>query len=232
VSGECDGLGVKQFFDPERVVAHPHLSLARGAVRGWDRENFHYFQLIKGAGAAFSFRGGYAVPGVAGAHPHLDFARQRRRSARFRLSEQRGETTHRRHAFEGMIPNMERRYRETESNLVRDELAKYLSSQPCPTCQGARLTRSARHVFVAGRSVPEIVGLPIGAARDFFGQLSLPGRRGEIAVKIVKEIGERLNFLVNVGLDYLTWSAAPTLCPAARPSASGWPRRSARGWSG
>ncbi|MCC8999293.1 MAG: excinuclease ABC subunit UvrA, partial [Candidatus Contendobacter sp.] len=116
----------------------------------------------------------------------------------------RGERSVRRHAFEGVIVNMDRRYRETESNLVRDELAKYLSSRPCPSCNGARLNRSARHVFVAGQSLPAIVARPIGVAREFFAELKLPGWRGEIAAKIVKEIGERLNFLVNVGLDYLS----------------------------
>ena len=201
---ECDGLGVKQYFDAERVVAHPHLSLARGAVRGWDRENFYYFQMIQALARHFQFDVNTpyqelperirAVILQGSGHEALDFDYQN----------SRGETTHRRHPFEGVIPNMQRRYRETESNQVRDDLAKYLSSQPCPTCQGARLTRSARHVFVAGRSVPQLVSLPIGVAREFFAHLTLPGRRGEIAVKIVKEISERLNFLVNVGLDYLT----------------------------
>ena len=201
---ECDGLGVKQFFDPERVVAHPHLSLARGAVRGWDRDNFYYFQLLKSLARHY----GFAVD-----QPFQELPERVRRlvlygsgteAIDFEYTNSRGETYHRRHAFEGVIPTLERRYRETESNQVRDELAKYLSSRPCPSCQGARLTRSARHVFVAGRSVPEVVALPIGAARGFFAELDLPGRRGAIAAKIVKEINERLNFLVDVGLDYLS----------------------------
>jgi excinuclease ABC subunit A len=200
----CDGLGVKQFFDPERVVAHPHLSLARGAVRGWDRDNFHYFQLIKALARHFRFEVDAPFQELPERIRKVILHGSGGEAIDFDHQNSRGETTHRRHAFEGVIPTMERRYRETESNLVRDELAKYLSSQPCPSCRGARLTRSARHVFVAGRSVPEIVTLPIGAAREFFAQLNLPGRRGEIAVKIVKEIGERLNFLVNVGLDYLS----------------------------
>ncbi len=201
---ECGGLGVKQFFDPERVVAHPHLSLARGAVRGWDRENFYYFQLVKSLSRHYGFELDKPFQELPERVRKLVLHGSGGEAVDFEYTNSRGETYHRRHAFEGVIPNMERRYRETESNLVRDDLAKYLSSQPCPSCRGARLTRSARHVFVAGRSVPEIVALPIGAAREFFAQLSLPGRRGEIAVKIVKEIGERLNFLVNVGLDYLT----------------------------
>jgi excinuclease ABC subunit A len=159
------------------VVAHPHLSLARGAVRGWDRDNFYYFQLIKALARHFISRWIRRFRSCR-SDPHLDPARQRSRGASISIPTVKGETTHRRHAFEGVIPNMERRYRETESNLVRDDLAKYLSSRPCPSCQGARLTRSARHVFVAGRSVPEIVACP-SAARDFFGQLSLPGRAGK-----------------------------------------------------
>jgi excinuclease ABC subunit A len=201
---ECDGLGVKQFFDPERVVTHPHLSLARGAVRGWDRENFYYFQLIKSLARHYGFDVDRPFQELPARIRQLILHGSGGEVIDFDYTNSRGETYHRRHPFEGVIPNMERRYRETESNLVRDDLAKYLSSRPCPSCRGARLTRSARHVFVAGRSVPEIVALPIGAAREFFEQLSLPGRRGEIAAKIVKEIGERLNFLVNVGLDYLS----------------------------
>ncbi len=201
---ECDGLGVKQFFDPERVVAHPHLSLARGAVRGWDRENFYYFQLVKSLSRHYGFELDQPFQELPERVRKLVLHGSGNEAVDFEYTNSRGETYQRRHPFEGVIPTMERRYRETESNQVRDELAKYLSSQSCPSCRGARLTRSARYVFVAGRSVPEIVALPIGAAREFFAQLSLPGRRGEIAVKIVKEIGERLNFLVNVGLDYLT----------------------------
>ncbi|MEI2741743.1 MAG: excinuclease ABC subunit UvrA [Candidatus Competibacter sp.] len=200
----CDGLGVKQFFDPERVVTHPHLSLARGAVRGWDRENFYYFQLIKALAGHFHFDVEAPFQDLPERIRTIILHGSGGEAIDFDYQNSRGESYRRRHSFEGVIPNMQRRYRETESNQVRDELAKYLGSQPCASCQGARLTRSARHVFVAGRNVPEIVALPIGAARDFFAQLRLPGRRGEIAAKIVKEIGERLNFLVNVGLDYLT----------------------------
>jgi excinuclease ABC subunit A len=186
------------------VVAHPHLSLARGAVRGWDRENFYYFQLVKSLARHYGFEVDQPFQELPERVRKLVLHGSGSEAVDFEYTNSRGETHHRRHPFEGVIPTMERRYRETESNQVRDELAKYLSSQSCPSCRGARLTRSARHVFVAGRSVPELVALPIGAAREFFAQLSLPGRRGEIAVKIVKEIGERLNFLVNVGLDYLT----------------------------
>ncbi len=201
---ECDGLGVKQFFDPERVVAHPHLSLARGAVRGWDRENFYYFQLIKSLARHYGFAVDQPFQELPERIRHLILHGSGNEAIDFEYTTSRGETTRRRHPFEGVIPNMQRRYRETESPQVRDDLAKYLSSRPCPACHGARLNRAARHVFVAGRSVPELVALPIGGARAFFAELSLPGRRGAIAAKIVKEIGERLNFLVDVGLDYLS----------------------------
>ena len=201
---ECDGLGAKPFFDPERVVGHPHLSLAKGAVRGWDRDNFYYFQLIKSLAQYYDFTVDTPFQELPARIRTMILHGSNGEVIDFTYANSRGETQIRRHAFEGVIANMERRYRETDSNLVRDELAKYLSSQPCPSCQGARLTRSARHVFVAGHSLPEIVARPIGAAQEFFTKLTLPGRRGAIAAKIVKEIRERLNFLVNVGLDYLS----------------------------
>ena len=201
---ECDGLGVKQFFDAERVAAHPHLSLARGAVRGWDRDNFYYFQLIQSLARHYGFEVDTPFQELPERIRNIILHGSGHETIEFEYANSRGERSVRRHAFEGVIVNMDRRYRETESNLVRDELAKYLSSRPCPSCNGARLNRSARHVFVAGQSLPAIVARPIGVAREFFAELKLPGRRGEIAIKIVKEIGERLNFLVNVGLDYLS----------------------------
>ncbi len=200
----CDGLGVKQFFDPQRVAAHPHLSLAGGAVRGWDRRNVYYFQMVQSLARHY----GFDVE-----TPFQDLPQPARQAVlqgsgteqiQFRYLNERGGATIRTHAFEGIIPNMERRYRETDSGMVRDELAKYLSTQPCPHCSGARLNRAARHVFVAERHLPEIVALPVGESQAFFSKLELPGRRGEIAAKILKEIVERLSFLVNVGLDYLT----------------------------
>ena len=201
---ECDGLGVKQFFDAERVVAHPHLSVARGAVRGWDRDNFYYFQMMKSLAQHYGFSLDMPFQELPERIRKIILHGSGHETIEFEYANAKGEKTVRRHAFEGVIVNMERRYRETESNLVRDDLAKYLSSQLCPSCDGARLNRSARHVFVAGQSLPTVVAQPIGAARDFFAALNLLGRRGEIAAKIVKEIGERLNFLVNVGLDYLS----------------------------
>ena len=200
----CDGLGVIQFFDPEKVVQNPSLSLADGALRGWDRRNAYYFQLIKSLAKHYGF--------------DLDtpFARLRKavrqallhgsgeeRIAFEYLHSKRG-VVKRVHPFEGVIPNMERRYRETGSVLAREDLARYQSSQPCPACNGQRLNESARHVFIGGASLPAITALSVLKAREFFQGVQLTGRRGEIAAKILKEVDDRLRFLVNVGLDYLT----------------------------
>ncbi|MFP5504744.1 MAG: excinuclease ABC subunit UvrA [Gammaproteobacteria bacterium] len=200
----CDGLGVKQYFDPQRVVAHPHLSLAGGAVRGWDQRNAYYFQLISSLADHYGFEVDTPFEELPEKVRKIILYGSGRETIEFQYVTERSGFTIRRHAFEGIIPNMERRYRETESTVVRDELAKYLSSQPCPDCGGTRLNRSARHVYVAGQTLPKLAALPVGHAQQFFGALTLPGRRGEIAAKILKEIGERLNFLVNVGLDYLS----------------------------
>jgi len=200
---ECDGLGVKQFFDPERITAHPHLSLADGAVRGWDRRNAYYFQMIRSLARHYGFDLETPFQELPQAIRQTILFGSGKETIEFQYLTGHGDLSPRRHPFEGIIPNMERRYRETESGMVRDELAKYLSTQACPSCQGTRLNRAARHVFIADKSLPQITALPIGEARDFFGALILPGRRGEIAARIVKEISERLNFLVNVGLDYL-----------------------------
>ncbi len=200
----CDGLGVQQSFDPRRVVAHPHLSLAGGAVRGWDRRNAYYFQLISSLAEHYGFD-------IDTPYGELDEAIHRiilygsgDEVIEFRYLNERHGVQIKRHPFEGVLRNMERRYRETESNVVREELARYLSTHPCPECEGTRLNRAARHVFVAERSLPEITRLPVGEVGGFFATLELPGQRGAIAEKIVKEIRERLDFLVNVGLNYLS----------------------------
>ena len=200
----CDGLGIKQFFDPGRVVAHPHLSLAGGAVRGWDRRNAYYFQLISSLADHYGFDIDTPFEELPAKTQKVILFGSGRETIEFQYVTERSGFAIRRHAFEGIVPNMERRYRETESNVVREELAKYLSTQPCPDCGGTRLNRSARHVFVAGQTLPQLASLPVGHAQAFFSSLELSGRRGEIAAKILKEIGERLNFLVNVGLDYLS----------------------------
>ncbi len=200
----CDGLGVKQYFDPARVVAHPQLSLAGGAVRGWDQRNAYYFQLISSLADHYGFDIETPFEELPEKIRQVVLYGSGRETIEFQYVTERSGFTIRRHTFEGIIPNMERRYHETESNVVRDELAKYLSTQPCPDCAGTRLNRSARHVFVAGQALPDVAALPVGRARTFFAGLKLEGRRGEIAAKILKEIGERLDFLVNVGLDYLS----------------------------
>jgi excinuclease ABC subunit A len=200
----CDGLGVSQFFDPARVVVHPELSLGAGAVRGWDRRNVYYFQLIASLAKHYGFS-------VDTAWQELDEDQRQAvlygsggKLVNFTYLTDAGGRSQRKHKFEGILPNLERRYRETESAAVREELAKYISERPCTECGGARLNRSARNVFVAEHPVSDIVLLPIDEALAFFQQLSLPGWRGEIATKIVKEISDRLKFLVDVGLDYLT----------------------------
>jgi excinuclease ABC subunit A len=201
---ECDGLGVREFFDPERVVAHPYLSLAGGAVRGWDRRNPYYFQLIQSLARHYDFDIETPFDALPENVRQVILSGSGKEKIEFRYANERDGATTRKHAFEGVIPNMERRYHETESSLVREELAKYLGTRLCPACGGARLNREARHVFIADRSLPELTALSIGRAREFFQNLDLPGRRGQIAAKVVKEIADRLTFLVNVGLNYLS----------------------------
>ena len=199
----CDGLGVKQFFDATRVAAHPHLSLAGGAVRGWDRRNAWYFQLLQSLARHYKFNVETPFDELPEKICDLILHGSGAEVIAFRYVNERGGSVTRRHPFEGVIPNMQRRYHETESPMVREELAKYLGSRPCPDCGGTRLRREARFVFVGGENLPAITGRSVGDALRFFERLSLPGRRGEIATKIVKEIHARLSFLVNVGLDYL-----------------------------
>ncbi|MDQ7017055.1 MAG: excinuclease ABC subunit UvrA [Gammaproteobacteria bacterium] len=199
----CDGLGAKQFFDPDRVVNNPHLSLAGGAIRGWDRRNTYYFQLIQSLAKRYCFKIDTAFEELSEAQQKLILNGNNGEKIEFHYVNDRGEKSVRQHSFEGILPNMERRYRETESNAVREELSKYLSHQRCPDCRGTRLNEAARHVTILEHNLPEISALAIGECRDFFAQLSLPGKQGQIAEKIVKEIELRLNFLVNVGLNYL-----------------------------
>jgi excinuclease ABC subunit A len=202
--GGCDGLGVTQFFDPARVVVHPELSLAAGAVRGWDRRNAYYFQLILSLAKHYKFDVDAPWEQLPEAIRHAVLYGSGDDLITFNYLTESGTKTQRKHRFEGIVPNLERRYRETESPMVREELAKFISERPCPECHGQRLNKSARHVFVAERNLPAIAALPIDETLEFFQHLTLSGWRGEIAVKIVKEIRERLRFLVDVGLDYLT----------------------------
>jgi len=200
----CDGLGVAQFFDPGRVVVHPELSLAAGAVRGWDRRNAYYFQLIASLAKHYRFDVDAPWQSLPAGVQQAVLYGSGEEVITFTYLTESGGRTQRKHRFEGIVPNLERRYRETESPAVREELAKYISDRPCPECEGARLNKSARNVFVADRALPSLVVLPVDEALAFFRGLDLPGWRGEIAAKIVKEIAERLGFLVDVGLDYLT----------------------------
>lgn len=199
----CDGLGVKQFFDAKRLV-NGELTLAEGAIRGWDRRNVYYFQMLGSLASHYGFSLDEPFDALPAEQQKVVLRGSGKANVDFRYLNDRGDIVKRSHPFEGIIPNLERRYRETESNSVREELAKYLSTQPCPECRGTRLRREARHVWVGDKTLPAVTGLPIGDATEYFAALSLPGRRGEIADKILKEICERLQFLVNVGLDYLT----------------------------
>ena len=200
----CDGLGVEQYFDPDRVAAHPHLSLAGGAIRGWDRRNAYYFQLVRSLAEHYGFDVETPFETLPARVRKAVLFGSGEEEIEFAYFDGRGGMKRRRHRFEGIIPNMERRYRETESGTVRDELSKYLGTHPCPRCKGTRLNEAARHVFVAERGLAEVTADAVGEALAFFEQLELPGWRGEVARKIVKEIRDRLRFLVDVGLDYLT----------------------------
>ena len=200
----CDGLGTRQFFDPDRVVSNPHLSVAGGAIRGWDRRNAYYFQMVQSLARHAGFDIETPFEELPQHAQDLLLHGSEGEEIEFRYVNERGHSVRRTRPFEGILPNMERRYHETDSMAVREELAKYISHQTCPECGGSRLNRHARHVFVGGRPLPDIVQLPIGPACEWFTQLELPGHRGEIAARIVKEIRQRLEFLVNVGLEYLT----------------------------
>ncbi|TLY99696.1 MAG: excinuclease ABC subunit UvrA [Gammaproteobacteria bacterium] len=200
----CDGLGVQEFFDPQRVVLHPHLSLAGGAVRGWDRRNDHYFHLIQSLAKHYGFDIETPWTELPEHVRHVLLHGSGTEAIEFSYREEAGRRSRKRHPFEGILPNLTRRYRETESPMVREELARYLGVRPCPECQGTRLNRAARFVFVGGRTLPELTSLTVGRALEFLGQLALAGWRGEVAGKIVKGMVERLRFLSDVGLDYLT----------------------------
>src|SRR5450631_2021152 len=200
----CDGLGTQDFFDAEKIVANPHLSLAGGAVRGWDRRNAYYFQLIQSLARHTHFDIEAPFETLPQKIRQLVLLGSGDEQIEFKYLDGKGGTVKRKHTFEGIVRNLERRFDETESATVREELAKYRSSRPCPECRGTRLNRAARNVFVDGKSIPELSSLSVARALVFFGKLKLKGWRGEIAVKIVKEIGDRLGFLGNVGLGYLT----------------------------
>jgi len=200
----CDGLGVKQYFSEDKIVQFPESSLADGAVRGWDRRNLYYFHMLK----SLSEHYGFDVE-----TPWKKLTKKQRGAIlngsgdeiiNFHYVNDRGHTYERSHAFEGVIPNFERRFRDTESNSVREELSKYLSTSSCPSCGGARLKKEARHVFIENLNLPDITAYPIADAHNYFSKLKFKGARQKIAEKIIKELQDRLSFLVDVGLNYLT----------------------------
>ncbi len=208
----CDGLGVKQFFDEKRVITDDSLSLGEGAIRGWDRRNIYYFQMLAALAEHYGFALDVPFRKLAAKHRKIVLHGSGSELVAFTFINERGDNFRRKHPFEGIIPNMERRYRETDSQMVREDLAKYLSSHDCPECSGTRLRREARHVFIDGRNLPSITHMTIGAASTYFGQLRFSGKKASIAEKILKEILDRLKFLVDVGLNYLTLSrSAETL---------------------
>ena len=200
----CDGLGTIEFFDPKRVVAHPNLSLASGAIRGWDRRNHFYYSMLQSLAGHYGFD--IEAPWETLEDPVQDMILygSGKEKIAFQYLSERGRTTVKEHAFEGVVPNLERRYRETDSIVVREELAKVRNVRPCPECGGARLRREARHVRIAERSIFEISHWPLRQTLAFFAGLELPGARAQVAERIVREIANRLEFLVNVGLDYLS----------------------------
>ena len=200
----CDGLGVKQFFDPDRVVVNPGLSLAGGAIRGWDRKTTYYYQMVKSLANHYEFDIETPFELLPEKLQKVVLWGSGKEKIEFFYENTRGMQIKKLHRFEGVLPNLERRYHETESNAVREELTKFLNSQDCPDCGGTRLNRAARHVFVADKALHEITGLSVGHAVEFFKSMELDGWRATIADKIVKEIGERLGFLSDVGLDYLS----------------------------
>ncbi|WP_372738122.1 excinuclease ABC subunit UvrA [Neptunomonas sp.] len=200
----CDGLGVKQFFDAHKVIQDPTLTLSEGAIRGWDRRTLYYFQQLKAVAKHYSFDIDTPFENLSANHQTLILEGTGTEEVPFTYLNDRGDTIIKSHPFEGVLNNLQRRYKETESDMVREDLAKYLNMQPCPSCHGSRLRRDARHVYIDQHTLPDLVTMPIGASLEYYQNLKLAGKQGEIADKILKEIRLRLSFLVNVGLDYLS----------------------------
>ena len=209
---ECDGLGVQQYFDPKRIVQMPEVSLAAGAIKGWDRRNFYYFQMLKSLAEHYKFDIDTPYEKLPEKVKDILLNGSGNTEITFVYTNDRGDVVKRKHSFEGIINNLTRRYKETDSPTIREELAKYISHRPCPCCEGSRLCRTARHVFINDTNLPTISNLSTQQAKAFFDKLSLTGQRAQIAEKILKEINDRLQFLINVGLNYLTLSrSAETL---------------------
>lgn len=201
---DCDGLGVKRYFDPSRIVHDENLSLAGGAIRGWDRRNLYYYHMLASLAKHYQFNIETPFIELPEKIKQIILQGSEGQKIRFHYMNEKGTVFQRTHVFEGIIPNMERRYRETESDAVREQLSNYFIIKPCETCKGARLCESARHVFINEVSLPMVSAMSIGESKQFLSHLSLTGNRAKIAKRILKEICERLRFLVNVGLDYLT----------------------------
>jgi excinuclease ABC subunit A len=199
----CDGLGVKQYFDIDRVVQYPECSISEGAIRSWDRKNLFYFNMLTSLANHYGFNIDHPFQDLAPQHQQAVLFGSGKEVIDFNYVNDKGTVFKRSHQFEGIIPNMERRFRETDSQGVREDLTKYMNSQHCPDCNGARLRKSARHVFIDEKPLPEVGNIPVGELADYYEGLHLDGSRGEIAEKVLKEIRDRLRFLVDVGLNYL-----------------------------
>ena len=200
----CDGLGVKQYFDPDRVVHDDSLSVGEGAIRGWDRRSVYYYQMLCSVADHYGFDIDTALADLKPEHRDAILLGSGDEKIEFIYVNSRGDRVSKSHPFEGVLPNLERRYRETDSQMVLEELSKYLSIQPCPACDGSRLRREARNVFVGDKSIHACTSMPVEDAHNYFSEFQMDGHKGEIAEKILKEIRDRLQFLVNVGLEYLT----------------------------
>ncbi|MCK6262252.1 excinuclease ABC subunit UvrA [Vibrio sp. ZSDE26] len=210
--GTCDGLGVQQYFDPERVILDENASLADGAIRGWDQKNYYYFQMLSSLAEHYGFDLNTPYKKLPKKTQDIILKGSGRTEVEFKYINDRGDIRVKRHPFEGILNTLERRYRDTESNAVREDLVKYISTKSCTDCDGTRLRVEARNVFINDTALPQIVEFSIAEALDFFQNLKLDGQRGEIADKVMKEINDRLHFLVNVGLNYLNLSrSAETL---------------------
>ena len=200
----CDGLGLHQFFDIDRVIQHPEVSISEGAIRGWDKRTLFYYNMLTSLAEHYQFDIDEPWEKLAAIHQQKILFGSDDEEITFNYVNDRGTVFRRQHKFEGIIHNMERRYRETESQSVREELTKFMATSSCPECAGTRLRKSARNVFIDDKRIEDIVCMPVGDCSDYFDQLELPGRQGEIADKIVKEIRQRFTFLVDVGLNYLS----------------------------
>jgi len=200
----CDGLGIHQYFDVDRIIQHPEASIAEGAIRGWDRRSLFYFNMLRSLADHYDFDIETPWNKLSPLHQQKILFGSENEEITFNYENDRGTVFRREHSFEGVIPNMERRYRDTESNSVREDLSKYMATSECPDCDGTRLCKSARNVFVDDKRIEDIVSMPVGKCYEYFENINLTGRQGEIAEKIIKEIRDRFCFLVDVGLNYLS----------------------------